>query len=194
MGSATKAELRAAILAARRALPAEVHDAEANALCGHLADAVGAPQNVCAYVPTRFEPGSIALLDTLLRLGKQVFLPVARSDADGVPLPMQWGLYRPGELVPAQMGLQEPPEPWLNPQALSLASVVFVPALAVDRTGARLGRGAGFYDRSLPLAQSSARLIAVVRDDELVDEVPAEPHDVPMTHAFTPGRGLVALG
>jgi 5-formyltetrahydrofolate cyclo-ligase len=33
----------------------------------------------------------------------------------------------------------------------------------------------------------------VVRDDELVDEVPAEPHDVRMTHALTPGRGLVDL-
>jgi 5-formyltetrahydrofolate cyclo-ligase len=34
----------------------------------------------------------------------------------------------------------------------------------------------------------------VVRDDEFVDEIPAEPHDVPMTHALTPGRGLVELG
>ena len=34
----------------------------------------------------------------------------------------------------------------------------------------------------------------MVRDDELVDEIPAEPHDVPMTHALTPGHGLVALG
>ena len=74
------------------------------------------------------------------------------------------------------------------------ATVVFVPALAVDRTGARLGRGAGFYDRTLPLARPAARLVAVVRDDELVDEIPAETHDVPMTHALTPGRGLVELG
>jgi 5-formyltetrahydrofolate cyclo-ligase len=74
------------------------------------------------------------------------------------------------------------------------AAVVFVPALAVDRTGVRLGRGAGFYDRTLSLAHSSARLVAVVRDDELVGEIPAEPHDVPMTHALTPGRGLIRLG
>jgi 5-formyltetrahydrofolate cyclo-ligase len=74
------------------------------------------------------------------------------------------------------------------------AAVVFVPALAVDRAGVRLGRGAGFYDRTLRSAGPSARLVAVVRDDELVDEIPAEPHDVPMTHALTPGRGLVELG
>ena len=74
------------------------------------------------------------------------------------------------------------------------AAVVFVPALAVDRAGTRLGRGAGFYDRTLPLAGPAARLVAVVRDDELVDELPAEPHDVPMTHALTPRGGLVELG
>jgi 5-formyltetrahydrofolate cyclo-ligase len=33
----------------------------------------------------------------------------------------------------------------------------------------------------------------VVRDEELLDELPHEPHDVPMTHALTPGRGLVEL-
>ncbi|MFY9919477.1 MAG: 5-formyltetrahydrofolate cyclo-ligase [Mycobacterium sp.] len=186
--------MRAAILASRRAMTREAHDAEAEALTGHVHDVVGHGQTVCAYVPIRFEPGSIALVDTLLRLGTRVLLPVARSDADGMPQPMQWGPYRPGQLVPARMGLQEPQQPWLPAAAVAEAAVVFVPALAVDRGGVRLGRGAGFYDRTLPQARPGARLVAVVRDDELVDEVPAEPHDVPMTHALTPRRGLVELG
>jgi 5-formyltetrahydrofolate cyclo-ligase len=63
----------------------------------------------------------------------------------------------------------------------------------VDRNGIRLGRGAGFYDRTLVLTDPAARLVAVVRDDEVVDKLPAEPHDVRMTHALTPSRGLVAL-
>jgi 5-formyltetrahydrofolate cyclo-ligase len=69
-----------------------------------------------------------------------------------------------------------------------------VPALAVDRAGVRLGRGAGFYDRTLPLASPAALLVAVVRDDEIVDRLPTEPHDVPVTHALTPNGGMVALG
>jgi 5-formyltetrahydrofolate cyclo-ligase len=190
----SKTATRKAILAARRAVAQEVHDAEAEALCGHLPEVLGVGQTVCAYVPIRFEPGSITLLDNLLRLGKQVLLPVARSGADGAPLPMQWGRYQPGGLVPARLGLQEPQKPWLPAEAIAEATVVFVPALAVDRAGVRLGRGAGFYDRTLPLARRSARLVAVVRDDELVDELPAESHDVPVTHALTPRCGLVALG
>jgi 5-formyltetrahydrofolate cyclo-ligase len=187
--------MRAAILAARRAVSADVHATEAEALCGHLPNVVGSGLTVCAaYVPIKFEPGSITLLDTLLQLSRQVLLPVARSDTDGVPLPMQWGHYKPNGLVPARMGLLEPQLPWLPAEAIADAAVVFVPALAVDRAGIRLGRGAGFYDRTLRLAGTSARLVAVVRDDELVDELPAEPHDVAMTHALTPRGGLVELG
>ena len=77
---------------------------------------------------------------------------------------------------------------------LAEASVVFVPAVAVDRAGVRLGRGRGFYDRTLVHRDPRARLIAVIRDEELLDELPHQPHDVPMTHALTPGRGLIELG
>ncbi len=135
--------MRTAILTARRAVTPHTHDAEAEALCSHLADVGGGGQTVCAYVPITFEPGSIALLDTLLRLGTRVLLPVARADADGTPQPMQWGPYEPGRLVPAPFGLREPQEPWLPADAVADATAVLVPALAVDRargaTGARRG-------------------------------------------------------
>jgi 5-formyltetrahydrofolate cyclo-ligase len=189
----TKTELRAEILLARRTLAPQLHDAEAHALCGHLSAFIGGGETVCAYVPIGSEPGSGELIDSLLRRGVRVLLPVARDGA-GLPVPLQWGEYRPGGLVQARFGLREPAEPWLPADTIAAATVVLVPALAVDRAGVRLGRGAGFYDRSLPLAAPTARLVAVVRDDELVDRLPAEPHDVRMTHALTPNGGLVALG
>ena len=187
----TKAELRAAILLARRALSPKVHDAEAQALTGHLAALIANAQTVCAYVPVGSEPGSLELVDSLHHRGVRVLLPVA--GAADVPEPLQWGAYRPGELIGARYGLQEPAPPWLGADAIADASVILVPALAVDRAGIRLGRGAGLYDRSLTLADVAAQLIAVVRDDELVDRLPAEPHDVRMTHALTPRGGLVML-
>jgi 5-formyltetrahydrofolate cyclo-ligase len=76
---------------------------------------------------------------------------------------------------------------------LAEASVLLIPALAVDRAGVRLGRGRGFYDRTLVHRDPRTRLIAVIRDEELLDELPCEPHDVPMTHALTPQRGLIEL-
>jgi 5-formyltetrahydrofolate cyclo-ligase len=190
----TKTALRAEILLARRTLAPQLHDAEAHALCGHLPAFIGGGETVCAYVPIGSEPGSDELIDSLLRRGVRVLLPVARDDGAGLPVPLQWGEYRQGGLVQARFGLREPAEPWLAADTIAAATVVLVPALAVDRAGVRLGRGAGFYDRSLPLAAPTARLVAVVRDDELVDRLPAEPHDVRMTHALTPNGGLVALG
>jgi 5-formyltetrahydrofolate cyclo-ligase len=189
----TKTELRAEILLARRGLAAHRHDAEAHALCGHLPAFIGDGETVCAYVPVGTEPGSTALIDSLLQRAVRVLLPVARRDAAGLPLRLQWGDYHPGGLVQARFGLLEPAEPWLPADSIAAAAVVLVPALAVDRTGVRLGRGAGFYDRSLPLAAPSARLVAVVRDDEFVNRLPAEPHDVLMTHVLTPNGGLIAL-
>jgi 5-formyltetrahydrofolate cyclo-ligase len=193
MAPLSKFELRAEILQARRVLAPELLDAEAFALCEHLPQLIGDGQTACAYVPVGSEPGSISLIDSLARRDVRVLLPVARQDANGIPLPLQWGRYRPGELVKARFGLREPAEPWEPVDAIAAATVVLVPALAVDRSGVRLGRGAGFYDRSLPLADPAAKLVAVVRDDELVDRLPAEPHDVRMTHALTPRQGLVPL-
>jgi 5-formyltetrahydrofolate cyclo-ligase len=195
MGPEGKAALRARLAAARRAVADDLHAAEARALQQHLATLTTGADTVCAYVPIGAEPGTPAMLDTLLRRGLRVLLPAACTTDNGGPLPLQWGEYRPGRLVTAPpLGLLEPPEPWLPPAALSEAGLVLAPALAVDDRGVRLGRGAGFYDRSLVLRDPDAQLVAIVRDEELLDELPSEPHDVLMTHALTPGLGLVARG
>jgi len=63
----TKTQLRAEILAARRALAPQLHDAEAHALCEHLPTFIGTGETVCAYMPVGSEPGSAELIDSLLR-------------------------------------------------------------------------------------------------------------------------------
>jgi 5-formyltetrahydrofolate cyclo-ligase len=193
MATASKALLREKLLAARRCVADDVRDAEARMLSEQLEPAVTAGSTVCAYMPVGTEPGSIEIVDMLLRRSGRVLLPVARTCADDTPLPLRWGEYRKGGLIPGEWGLLEPPGPALPASALAEATLVIVPALAVDRRGVRLGRGRGFYDRSLGGRNPQARLIAMVRDAEFVDELPAEPHDVPMTHALTPKRGLIAL-
>ena len=193
MATAGKAALRQQLLAARRSVADDVRAAESHALSEHANVVVTSGSTVCAFVPVGAEPGSIDLLDVLLCRAGRVLLPVARTAADDTPLPLRWGEYRPGHLVAARFGLLEPAEPWLPASALADADLVLVPALAVDRHGVRLGRGRGFYDRSLPARNPNAQLVAVVRDQELVDELPSEPHDVRMTHVLTPERGVIAL-
>lgn len=183
---ATKTDLRARLLADRRAVPANVREQEAQALADWL---IGLSGTVCAYVPIGSEPGSIAMLDALVTAGCEVLLPVV-PDAG----PLDWAGYAgPDALAPAQFGLLEPIGPRLGADAVRSAATVLVPALAVDRRGTRLGRGAGHYDRTLVLAGPAAELIAVVRDSELVDTLPREMHDVPMTAALSPTAGFTRL-
>jgi 5-formyltetrahydrofolate cyclo-ligase len=193
MAIGTKAQLREQLLSARRRVPDDVRAAEARMLSDHLELVISGPCTVCAYVPVGTEPGSVGLLDELLRRAGRVLLPLARTADDGTPLPMRWGEYRPGGLRRGRWGLLEPAEPWLPESALGEAAQVLLPALAVDARGVRLGRGKGFYDRSLARRSPQARLIAVVRDNELREELPCDLHDVRVTHALTPRRGLSAL-
>src|SRR5579875_4008257 len=135
MATADKAALREQLLAARRSVADDVRAEEARALAEHIRDVVSSGGTVCAYVPVGAEPGSIDMLDALLRRTGRVLLPVARTGRDDTPLALRWGEYRPGQLVTGRYGLLEPAEPWLPPSALAEAVLVLVPALAVDRTG-----------------------------------------------------------
>lgn len=61
--------------------------------------------------------------------------------------------------------------------------LIVVPAVAYDRSGNRLGRGKGFYDRLL--ATTRATKIGVGYEFQLLDSLPAEEHDVPMDMVIT---------
>ncbi|MEU6646743.1 5-formyltetrahydrofolate cyclo-ligase [Saccharomonospora sp. NPDC046836] len=185
----SKGEWRARLTAERAAISAERRATEA----GALAEAVTSltADTVCCYVPFGDEPGSITLLDVLRGRGARVLLPVVPP----TPAPLDWAEYTgaSGLVTGRFRGVLEPTGPRLGPRGIAAADLVLLPALAVDRRGVRLGRGAGFYDRSLPFAAPDTGLVAVIRDSELVDRLPAEPHDIRMTGALTPGHGLVRL-
>lgn len=153
-------------------------------------DAVAGASTVAAYVSVGSEPGTGPLLDELEARGVQTLLPVLASDGD-----LDWARYTgPMGLAPASRGLMEPRARRLGVAAITSASVVLVPALAVDRRGYRLGRGAGSYDRAIArLGGTPAIVLALLHDGELLDlPMPIEPHDRPVHGAATPS-GLVWL-
>jgi 5-formyltetrahydrofolate cyclo-ligase len=188
-GKRDKHAWRTEIRTRRAAIVAADQHIEALALA-EAAGRLDLPEWVCAYVPVRGEPGSTAMLDALRTGGARVLLPVT-----GPPGPLSWAEYTGTDgLRPAGFGLLEPTGEVLAAPEVSRAGLILVPALAVDRRGVRLGRGAGYYDRTLAAARPDARLVAVVRDDELVDRLPEEPHDLRMGWALTPHGGLRRLG
>ena len=193
-GAQTKAELRVRLLARARQVPAAVRAAEARALARHAAG--GARGTVCAYLPFGTEPGADpdsrrrAWSTRWSSAGIAVLLPVVPER----PGALDWARYSgPDDVAPGPLGLRQPTGPRLGPAAVAAAGLVLVPALAVDRSGIRLGRGRGYYDRTLPTVRPGTPVVAVVRDEELVERLPADRHDVPVDAALTPGQGRLAL-
>ena len=156
--------------------------ARGGALRDQLVGPPGAP--VAAYAALPGEPDPALLLEVL---GRPVLLPVLLDDAD-----LGW---RPADEDDARQVL--------GPEVVLACALVLVPALAVDVTGARLGRGGGSYDRVLARCASqgrraaggrpSPRTVAVVHDDEVLDRVPVEDHDRRVDAVLAPGRGLVPV-
>ncbi|TQN43780.1 5-formyltetrahydrofolate cyclo-ligase [Blastococcus colisei] len=178
---AAKAALRARLLARRIGRPEAERAAAAAAVAAVLVRRLAGAGTVAAFVPDPTEPGHGRLPAAYAELGARVLLPVI--PAQGREL--GWAEHT-GRFVPGRFGLLQPDGPWLDTTAIGTADVVIVPALAVDRAGIRLGRGGGYYDRALPHARPDAVLVALVFDDEVVDELPAEAHDRPVDAIVTP--------
>lgn len=139
---------------------------------------------VAVYLSTGDEPPTWELVDALRARGTTVLSPVMAPRHT-----LEWAAYTGREgLRPAAFGILEPSAARLGVDALSTADVIVVPALAVSRDGRRLGRGAGYYDRALAHAGPESTRVALVFDDELVADVPAESHDEPVHIVVTPER------
>jgi 5-formyltetrahydrofolate cyclo-ligase len=184
----SKRELRRAVLAVRRTLPPDDLRAAAHALARHVLDLpeLAGAATVAAYVSVGSEPGTGPLLEALRARDVRVLLPVLQEDND-----LDWALYEgPEALVSAGRGLREPSGARLGPESVAQADAVLLPGLAVDRSGLRLGRGAGCYDRVLArlAARSTQPACAVLLyDGEVVDRIDGEEHDRRVEAAVTPG-------
>ncbi|WP_298801840.1 5-formyltetrahydrofolate cyclo-ligase [uncultured Pseudokineococcus sp.] len=203
----TKAEIRRAVLARRRQRPAE----ERVDLAVRLRDVVLGTGllpheggTVACYASRGGEPGTAALVRALAARGTTVLLPHTHDGSDGRGTRLGWGRApgtAPGS-APGRPGAGDEaplvPGPDLGPGALQAADVVLVPALAVDTAGRRLGKGGGYYDRALGELRDHRGwlppVVALVHDDEVLDAavepVPAEAHDVRVSHVATPGRWM----
>lgn len=106
---------------------------------------------------------------------KRFFLPrVAGVNLELLP-------YDESNLSEGYSHIQEPTGSDLFP--VDEIEMIVVPGIAFDRKGRRLGRGKGFYDRLL--AETKATKIGIGYEFQLVDEVPAESHDVSMDIVIT---------
>jgi 5-formyltetrahydrofolate cyclo-ligase len=144
---------------------------------------------IAAYYSVGTEPDTRGLLFALWKRGSYVVLPVLLPDGD-----LDWASYEgPDSLSPGPRGLLQPAEPVRGTGTVARADVVLVPALAVDASGQRLGRGGGSYDRALARVGPQVPTIALLYDAELLPRVPADEHDQPVRAVARPGHGITWL-
>jgi 5-formyltetrahydrofolate cyclo-ligase len=150
---------------------------------------VAAAGTIAAYYSVGTEPATRSLVYALWKRGSYVVLPILLPDGD-----LDWASYEgPDSVVPGPRGLLQPAEPPRGPGTVSRADVVIVPAIAVDRSGNRLGRGGGSYDRALARVGEQVPVMALIYDTELVAAVPAESHDQAVRAVARPGHGVTWL-
>ncbi|GLY14510.1 5-formyltetrahydrofolate cyclo-ligase [Kineosporia sp. NBRC 101677] len=149
-------------------------------------EAVRTASCVAVYASLPDEPGTGELRRRLRALGVRVLLPVVLETTTRPTL--DWAVDAGGLAPTGVLKLLEPTGERLGPDAVTQADVLLIPALAVDTTGLRLGRGRGYYDATLARLNPRTPVFAVVHDDELVAEVPAEPHDRRVHGVLTPTR------
>lgn len=126
---------------------------------------------VAAYVALDDEVPTLAILDRVLASGRILLLP--RVVAKRLEFAAVEDL---ASLRSSRFGVLEPPA---SSGALELVQddLVFVPGVAFDRCGGRLGRGGGHYDRAFPPAARAPVLLGVAFSFQIVDVVPVEPWD-----------------
>lgn len=171
----TKAELRARVLATRRAAGPVDRARAASRLTSSLLDLpdVVDARCVAAYLSFGTEPSTAELIARLRSRGVRVLLPVLREDLD-----LDWTIYDETLGIPqSARAVSVPAGRSLGVGAISQADFVVVPALAVGADGTRLGRGGGSYDRALVRVPTGRSVAALLYDGELLPAVPALDHD-----------------
>ena len=125
--------------------------------------------DICIYVDVQGEAGTRLIMQEAWKLGKNVWLP--RVSGSQMEFYLTTGLH---ELTSGAYGIPEP----TGDRALNVPDALMImPGVAFDQEGHRIGYGGGFYDRYLE-AHPELITMALAFEDQILDTLPAEPHDI----------------
>jgi 5-formyltetrahydrofolate cyclo-ligase len=175
-----KAKLRAAALANRDALPAEMRVEAAEAIARRAFPVAVKGAIVSGFMAMKSEINPLPLMRKLAEAGAKLALPAIKGR--GHPLIMR--AYAFGdELARGQWGIREP-----KPEAAAVdPDIIIVPLAAFDRAGHRIGYGAGYYDMTIHAlrARKPVTTIGLAFAVQEISQVPAAPHDERLDFVLT---------
>lgn len=180
----SKSLLRAEIRAHRRTRSAHAVAAAGAAIAERVVGLLAGVDIVAAFASQPSEPDMRPVLAALHRAGCEIRLPQL-----GPGLTRSWARYVPGDALSEQAPGRPPAPlgPTLGEESLAEVDLVLAPALAIDRSGNRLGQGGGWYDRALAHKRPAVPVYAVVFAEDLTERtLPTQPHDRPVDGVITP--------
>jgi 5-formyltetrahydrofolate cyclo-ligase len=185
--STGKRALRERLIAVRSGLPLAAREAASRAIAARVAalPAWRRARTVALHAPLGAEVDTAELVRLAEGAGKRIAWPRIASPGPA----LEFACCAAGELVPGPARALEPPRssPAIPLDAIDL---FVVPGVAFDARGGRLGRGRGHYDATLALLRPGAVRVGLAFDEQVVDRVPTEPHDVPLDAVVTGSRVL----
>ncbi|MBF0185140.1 MAG: 5-formyltetrahydrofolate cyclo-ligase [Magnetococcales bacterium] len=182
--------IRRRLRARRRALNSDMVQRHSAAICQRAqeSDFFRQARSVALYLATDNEVDPSSLLHAASLAGKAIYLPVVDRQNHALQLVR----YRPGD--PLRVGAYAIREPLLPTTTeverveVTDLDILYLPLIAFDRTGWRLGYGGGYYDRLLGrLADEACKplRIGLAYHFQLVADLPHAAHDVPMDRIVT---------
>jgi 5-formyltetrahydrofolate cyclo-ligase len=183
-----KSRLRTALLKKRDAIPAEVRRAKDRLIRDRLLslDEIKGANLIFFFASFRSEVDTLEPMRSLLAEGRRVVLPKVARENHLLLLYEVKGLE---ELVPGYMGIPEP-SVLTEERAVAVNEIkaVVIPGAGFDREGNRIGYGGGYYDRLLSSLGRNVPVIAPAYEEQVVDSVPSEPHDIKVSMIVTDRR------
>ena len=195
-----KAELRRAVIARRDALDLDLRAAKSAVICAQLVELLdrldaAAPHTVAIYAAMGSEVDPAAFAAAAAKRSWRVAYPCMLSATDAMACGQRMCMraVSAGDASEAPF-IAHPTRafaatdvdsdrfPIMPAEALDM---IVVPLVAFDQTGARLGYGGGCYDRYLPMLSPACQIIGIAFDEQHVDRVPTDAHDLPLPHIIS---------
>ncbi|MBI68705.1 MAG: 5-formyltetrahydrofolate cyclo-ligase [Phycisphaerae bacterium] len=148
---------------------------------------VALADTVMAYLPIAGELNFMPLLQSWIDESRIVCSPIVDWESKTMKAGLLTGLGE-GDLIPDQFGIRNPSS--FTPVPHDTIEVIIVPGVAFTKSGIRLGRGGGYYDKFLS-AYSPPIILGVCFDEQVVESLPTEEHDIRMTAVITPTQTLI---
>ena len=182
-----KKTIRQEILLKRDAIPETIKKEKDTAIRQgilHLSEFTNA-KTILFYASFRSEVDTSEMIKITLGQGKRVILP--KVDKENKKLKL-YEIKDMNELAKGYMGILEPSVSEERLTGLDDIDLVIIPGAAFDVSGNRLGYGAGFYDRLLAGIKKKIPVIAPAYEEQIIEKIPSEPHDVKVKKIVTDMR------